>query len=406
MFMYVCILGELRGDAKGYEKRRQLWSDTNNVKIIESLPGGGSAKGSPCDAVHAKWRALTDQGEAHLLGHTDDVVTRQRLEEVFIRTAAKDDISIEDLIHVNLWAWEGMPAPIMRWAWVSRGLASLEDMAEFHGIPIEELKDDSNIAERWGRQSAGVPDSVVPIANPTTEGEEANPTRRTEFSWLIAAEPAESKANVPADGWRKLPEWLQQAVTRESADYSNTGDNLRKKILEASARVEKLNTAGSRRSLATCEAKLKHHFANKQRTVFFDPLHKKELTDAQRNVRKKRGTLKNVNKRNLPIVLDLEVLSIAIQNLPARFLTLASQTQEFQADSTFNKLSSLLAAYQPPETGTDDAHAEGGRGNRRNPQGTDLRGMYFWKSFPCQHPMTNRLAAVYIVILSCPCSFP
>ena len=207
-----------------------MWAEANDVTILASLPGGGSAKGSPCDAVHAKWRALTDQGEDHLLGQTDDIVTRQRLEEVFARASKKDDLSVEELIHVNLWAWEAMPAPIMRWAWVSRGLASLEDMSAFHGIPIEELRDDENKSTRYCRVSADVPECLVPIGN---AGGQANLPSQEQYSWLVAAEPAESKAQVPADGWRMLPEWLHMAVMRESADYTNTSDSLRKKILQA-----------------------------------------------------------------------------------------------------------------------------------------------------------------------------
>ena len=68
------------GNASGQQTRRELWQRKNNVTVVEQIPGGGSAKGQPCDAAHAHWRRLTDKGESQLLGLINDVVQRQRLE--------------------------------------------------------------------------------------------------------------------------------------------------------------------------------------------------------------------------------------------------------------------------------------------------------------------------------------
>ena len=112
--------------------RRQAWLDDNNIKVLESIPGGWSAHGQPNDAIHQYLRFLQKIYESITLGYQTNPLIRPKLEMMTSTTVQthRRSMSDRDLIEKDLWAWWSMPKSLCRWAWVSRGYIDVETMAE------------------------------------------------------------------------------------------------------------------------------------------------------------------------------------------------------------------------------------------------------------------------------------
>ena len=91
----------------------------------------GVQMGQPCDAFHMLYRKYQDAYMDCYLGYHSDLANRSDLafaprdsSGVVVRS-----VSIRVNIECNIWAWEQMPTHMFRWAWVSRGLVDVADMA-------------------------------------------------------------------------------------------------------------------------------------------------------------------------------------------------------------------------------------------------------------------------------------
>ena len=134
--------------------RRQAWLDDNNIKVLESIPGGWSAHGQPNDAIHQYLRFLQKIYESITLGYQTNPLIRPKLEMMTSTTVQthRRSMSDRDLIEKDLWAWWSMPKSLCRWAWVSRGYIDVETMAEWWGMSVEELKQDGKVSEETRRE--------------------------------------------------------------------------------------------------------------------------------------------------------------------------------------------------------------------------------------------------------------
>ena len=67
---------------------RAEWSNDNNVKVFDQIPGKCSLKPQPCNAVHGCWRVMTDAAEDVLLGFNDSVFIKQKLSDILMDEVA------------------------------------------------------------------------------------------------------------------------------------------------------------------------------------------------------------------------------------------------------------------------------------------------------------------------------
>ena len=94
------------------------------------------------------FRKGTDAYENAVYGFSDNPFEREALSGILgteVGLAIRKCDNMEDIVLSSLWAWERMPRHLFRWAWVSRGLVSLEDMAKMNGLSLDEVKKDETL---------------------------------------------------------------------------------------------------------------------------------------------------------------------------------------------------------------------------------------------------------------------
>ena len=110
----------------------------------EATPGGWSMDGQPQDAMHNVFHVRKDAHERVSVSWHNNIFLRQKLTSMSLgcdEYLRPQKVSNEDLLIGDVWAWEGLPRKISRWAWRSRGFVTLEEQAEMQEDP-EILKDD------------------------------------------------------------------------------------------------------------------------------------------------------------------------------------------------------------------------------------------------------------------------
>ena len=85
--------------SSGAAARRDVFSTRNNIKILEPILGGGSAKTQPCDGAHSYFRQVTDAAEDHILGESSDPLKRNLLEQLMSESVGslKKEITAEEV---------------------------------------------------------------------------------------------------------------------------------------------------------------------------------------------------------------------------------------------------------------------------------------------------------------------
>ena len=280
------------GNASGQQTRRELWQRKNNVTVVEQIPGGGSAKGQPCDAAHAHWRRLTDKGESQLLGLINDVVQRQRL-EALLKEVDDKSLTPKQICLLNLYCWEAMPPQIMRWAWTSRGLASYEDMARMHNCTVEEIYGDEAYMNTIHKSKPYVELPSDPIPMPV-QGPLEIPQHQVNIIWLISESPCANKAEVTS--WCSLPSWLYEAVDRELATYASRLKQLKQKLAEKEVTDP---TPKQLELIANAKKRIDDHLAHPDRMLYFNPSTNTELSVSNVRQRKLRGTLNKLTRQHI-----------------------------------------------------------------------------------------------------------
>ena len=92
----------------GEGARRARWSESVNCGFCPTPPGGWSAHGQPCDAVHANYRPLMDAYEDICLGFDTNPLKRARIEYLLRDEGGFSPRSIchESVVDGAVWAWE------------------------------------------------------------------------------------------------------------------------------------------------------------------------------------------------------------------------------------------------------------------------------------------------------------
>ena len=146
------VLGAVFFRANGWHNnvRRRQWSEEANCHLSKMPPGGWSAKGQPCEAFYMYFRSLVDSYIDSVLGYLPCIVDRPDLSLLPRNSSGVVDraVTAKTIIDANIWAWDHMPANLYRWAWVSRGLVTPEELAEASGIPVESITKSLDEAEK------------------------------------------------------------------------------------------------------------------------------------------------------------------------------------------------------------------------------------------------------------------
>ena len=92
----------------GEDTRRARWSQSVNCGFFPPPPGGWSAHGQPCDAVHSHYRRLMDCYEDICLGFEANPLKRARIEFLLRDEVGfvPRNISHESVVECAVWAWE------------------------------------------------------------------------------------------------------------------------------------------------------------------------------------------------------------------------------------------------------------------------------------------------------------
>ncbi|CAK9000255.1 Malate dehydrogenase 2, partial [Durusdinium trenchii] len=119
--------------SNGEGSRREMWSKENNCILPLRPPGGWSATGQPCDAWHHIFRKLANNYTDSLLGYKApglEQATRQI--QIGLNGQKHLQATAVDNVKSLIFAWQQMGQKIyhklFRWAWVSRGVITVDDM--------------------------------------------------------------------------------------------------------------------------------------------------------------------------------------------------------------------------------------------------------------------------------------
>jgi hypothetical protein len=167
-------------------------------------------------------------------------------------------------------------------------------------------------------------------------------------TWCIGTRPTDTKEALAENDWRRLPEFLVEAVEREVCRFAAKTEELQRKVASAQNKLA-LEPDSHRlvRLLELANSKLKQYTDNPVVPVYFNPTTSVELSLSQMESRRSRGTLNKVTAYTLPFRIDCCRPALAVFQSPFRFLKLVENLGDGVAvDSTTSKLSEILAAYK------------------------------------------------------------
>ncbi len=161
----------------------------------------------------------------------------------------KKGLTFEVIVDINIWAWEGMPAPLMRHAWTATGYIGIEKMLEMNPhLTIEDFQKDrktmKDIARIWENlEGPPKPAEIEPEPDHESEGT---------LIWQIRMDKSKPWQNIPeflVDGIKlamvngtKKTRSLEQAVGKARRELERAKPNMKAKKEVAMKRAEK--TAG------------------------------------------------------------------------------------------------------------------------------------------------------------------
>ena len=139
----ILIHDAFTGNTSGREAcLRQKFCSADNIKIFSEVPGGWSANGQPCDAIHQYYRSLNDSFQTVSLGMNRNPLLRQRLQDLTHTASSfgKRSLSWQSVIDCDIWSWQNLPLKLHRYAWVSRGYLTYQEMADVSSMTAEEVE--------------------------------------------------------------------------------------------------------------------------------------------------------------------------------------------------------------------------------------------------------------------------
>ena len=142
----------------------------------------------------------------------------------------------EQLVEVDLWSWERIPRPLLRWAWVVTGYFSYEEMAAMDGLTLAEVMDDSSKVNGYYKSFIEL-DSVpaLPDKPEMSEGLTAPLVGEKLKLWLIAAD-TEANAIKDVSSWFPMEDFRRVSVEAALNGYRALLGRLQTKIMAAKDR--------------------------------------------------------------------------------------------------------------------------------------------------------------------------
>ena len=153
------------------------------------------------------------------MGCNEDPLLRHTLESI-LRTelsAAPRELTLRNIVDINLFGWEHMPTSLGRWAVLSCGMASVEELGEWHKCSDDEIWDLSKRVNGLFSDclQLGNLTSVQPAVSDGNAKEELAIALPGEVSrlWLVSDTPSNDDAAVA--GWCRLPVWMRDPIERQ-----------------------------------------------------------------------------------------------------------------------------------------------------------------------------------------------
>ena len=115
----------------GEDGRRKLFAEEFSIVLPLKMPGGWSAKGQPCDQVHAVYRRILGQVLDDMLGFGGNLLDRPLYEELQLTSlgTVKHQVKAVDVIDRSIVAWNAVPTRQFAHAWVVTRLVAFQDMS-------------------------------------------------------------------------------------------------------------------------------------------------------------------------------------------------------------------------------------------------------------------------------------
>jgi len=212
-----------KSDRVGERALRDKFCTANNLVVFDSVPGGWSAHGQPCDAVHQYYRSLSDAYQSVALGLNRNPLLRSRLDELLhgSTTFGKKSLDWRQVLDGDIWAWQNMPAKLFRYAWVSRGYIDYKTLAKVLGTTEGALAQEDAEAKAMHKDVLDL--NKIPDVKPKRTLDANTPTQgESVFAWQRC------ETNLESDGgskvanllnWERLLVYLWGALGREISRY-------------------------------------------------------------------------------------------------------------------------------------------------------------------------------------------
>ncbi len=173
-------------------------------------------------------RRLCDCYENIAFGFDANPFARARLEDLIkenVGPATRDCSRAEQVVLSGLWAWQHLPPALLRWAWVSRGLMTKEEMALASGVDGETDPDEVQKAYHGyilldKEDTREVSETTEPVV--TAE----MPMARV---WMMGDALEDSQT------WSRLPSWIAPTLERAITSYHGNAEKLKNNLRKALA---------------------------------------------------------------------------------------------------------------------------------------------------------------------------
>ena len=227
----------------GEHMRRREWGIKNSVVLFPCLVGGGSANGAPADAYHAEQRQYQRSFEDCALGYHDDIYKRPDL--VSLARGSKGfrrNIDAETQVVGHIWSWLQIKGRTLRWAWLSRGLGTREQMAEWHGLTSAEVEAEYDMEQHRAENPCSL-DSLPTVTPPAVDERLHEPLEgEVTRMWVISRFdlPEDGPDDLPADVvWEQMPRFMTLLADKYVAKFNHDLKLLEAKLadLENAAEV-------------------------------------------------------------------------------------------------------------------------------------------------------------------------
>ena len=175
----------------------------------------------------------------------------------------------ESVVSADLWAWRRLPLAVRRWAWTSRGLVSIEEMAVLHGVSESEVFEDKTKTTALHQKLGFLQTLPVMQPNPAcAEGARTFlPPRRI---WAMSKVAYDTQDSVPSDGWIACPVFLAETLESILPKYSDT-------LARLKAKSDEFEVNDNRKAAAKARQELSHHTAQHFHQVVCDFVNNREI---------------------------------------------------------------------------------------------------------------------------------